>query len=124
MSEVEHWFQQVVAAVECAGSEASVDREQHVERLEKIYCALLGSLPPGEAPALLPVPTIVLLSIPSPLCPNFSSSHHWDRSLQPGSALQPHVGDGIQQSQLCHLQRELWELPVSQGCLIYSALLV
>lgn len=122
MSEVEHWFQQVVAAVECAGSEASVDREQHVERLEKIYCALLGSLPPGETPALLPVPTIVLLSIPSPLCPNFSSSHHWDRSLQP--ALQPHVGDGIQQSQLCHLQRELWELPVSQGCLIYSALLV
>lgn len=123
MSEVEHWFQQVVAAVECAGSEASVDREQHVERLEKIYCALLGSLPPGEAPALLPVPTIVLLSIPSPLCPNFSSSHHWDRSLQPGSALQPRVGDGIQQSQL-FLQRELWELPVSQGCLIYSALLV
>lgn len=50
MSEVEHWFQQVVAAVECAGSEASVDREQHVERLEKIYCALLGSLPSGDAP--------------------------------------------------------------------------
>uniref|UniRef100_A0A8B9BJ35 Phosphoinositide-3-kinase regulatory subunit 6 n=1 Tax=Anser brachyrhynchus TaxID=132585 RepID=A0A8B9BJ35_9AVES len=50
MSEVEHWFQQVVAAVECAGSEASVDRGQHVERLEKIYCALLGSLPPGDAP--------------------------------------------------------------------------
>uniref|UniRef100_A0A8B9SZ51 Phosphoinositide-3-kinase regulatory subunit 6 n=1 Tax=Anas platyrhynchos TaxID=8839 RepID=A0A8B9SZ51_ANAPL len=55
-NEVEHWFQQVVAAVECAGSEASVDREQHVERLEKIYCALLGSLPPapffppGDAP--------------------------------------------------------------------------
>uniref|UniRef100_A0A8C3CUN3 Phosphoinositide-3-kinase regulatory subunit 6 n=1 Tax=Cairina moschata TaxID=8855 RepID=A0A8C3CUN3_CAIMO len=55
-STVEHWFHQVVAAVECAGSEASVDREQHVERLEKIYCALLGSLPPapffppGDAP--------------------------------------------------------------------------
>ncbi|XP_040386215.1 phosphoinositide 3-kinase regulatory subunit 6 [Cygnus olor] len=49
-SEIEHWFQQVVAAVECAGSEASVDRGQHVERLEKIYCALLGSLPPGDAP--------------------------------------------------------------------------
>ncbi|NXK49913.1 PI3R6 kinase, partial [Chauna torquata] len=50
MSEVEHWFQQVVAAVECTGSEASVDRRQHTERLEKIYCAILGSLPPGDAP--------------------------------------------------------------------------
>ncbi|NXI62350.1 PI3R6 kinase, partial [Anseranas semipalmata] len=49
-SKVEHWFQQVVAAVECAGSEASMDRGQHVEKLEKIYCALLGSLPPGDAP--------------------------------------------------------------------------
>ncbi|NWQ94966.1 PI3R6 kinase, partial [Burhinus bistriatus] len=54
-SDVEHWFRQVVAAVECAGHEASADRSQHAERLEKIYHALLSTLqaasffPPGDA---------------------------------------------------------------------------
>ncbi|NXC38338.1 PI3R6 kinase, partial [Penelope pileata] len=49
-AEVELWFQRVVAAVECAGSKASVDRKQHAERLEEIYRAVLGSTPPGNAP--------------------------------------------------------------------------
>ncbi|NXS66974.1 PI3R6 kinase, partial [Pandion haliaetus] len=55
-SDVEHWFRQVVVAVECAGNEASADRSQHAARLEKIYCAVLSSLqtaslfPPGNAP--------------------------------------------------------------------------
>ncbi|NWW88480.1 PI3R6 kinase, partial [Rhynochetos jubatus] len=49
-SEVEHWFQQVVVAVECAGSEASTDRDQHTTRLEKIYCAVLSSMQAGDAP--------------------------------------------------------------------------
>ncbi|NXL64802.1 PI3R6 kinase, partial [Chordeiles acutipennis] len=55
-SDVEHWFQQVVAAVECAGNRASADRGQHAVRLEKIYHAVLSSLqaaslfPPGAAP--------------------------------------------------------------------------
>ncbi|NWW43108.1 PI3R6 kinase, partial [Pedionomus torquatus] len=54
-SNVEHWFQQVVAAVECAGQEGSTDRDQHAARLEKIYQAILSSLqaaslfPPGDA---------------------------------------------------------------------------
>lgn len=51
MSDVEHWFRQVVAAVECAGNEASADRGQHAARLEKIYRAVLSSLQAGELPA-------------------------------------------------------------------------
>ncbi|NWX57136.1 PI3R6 kinase, partial [Promerops cafer] len=48
--DVEHWFQQVVAAVEGAGSEAGSDRGQHTAWLERIYHGLLGSLPAGSAP--------------------------------------------------------------------------
>ncbi|NXP20709.1 PI3R6 kinase, partial [Scytalopus superciliaris] len=48
--EVEHWFQQVVVAVECAGSEGSPDRGQHTARLEEIYHALLSSSQAGNAP--------------------------------------------------------------------------
>uniref|UniRef100_A0A8B9S153 Phosphoinositide-3-kinase regulatory subunit 6 n=1 Tax=Accipiter nisus TaxID=211598 RepID=A0A8B9S153_9AVES len=47
MSDVEHWFRQVVVAVECAGNEASADRSQHAARLEKIYCAVLSNAPLG-----------------------------------------------------------------------------
>ncbi|XP_075297185.1 phosphoinositide 3-kinase regulatory subunit 6 isoform X2 [Opisthocomus hoazin] len=50
MSDVEHWFLQVVAAVERAGNEASADRSQHAARLEKIYRAVLSSLQAGDAP--------------------------------------------------------------------------
>ncbi|XP_059720676.1 phosphoinositide 3-kinase regulatory subunit 6 isoform X2 [Haemorhous mexicanus] len=46
--DVEHWFQQVVAAVE--GSEGGSDRGQHTARLERIYHGLLGSSPAGNAP--------------------------------------------------------------------------
>ncbi|OXB81196.1 UNVERIFIED_CONTAM: hypothetical protein H355_005126 [Colinus virginianus] len=49
-SEVEHWFQEVVAAVECTGSEAGADRGQHEERLRSIYCTILSSSLPGDAP--------------------------------------------------------------------------
>ncbi|NWI66579.1 PI3R6 kinase, partial [Todus mexicanus] len=49
-SDVEHWFQQVVVAVECAGNEASADRDQHAARLEKIYHAVLGSSQAGDSP--------------------------------------------------------------------------
>ncbi|XP_041261144.1 phosphoinositide 3-kinase regulatory subunit 6 isoform X3 [Onychostruthus taczanowskii] len=48
--DVEHWFQQVVAAVEGAGSEGGWDRGQHTARLERIYHGLLGSVPAGNAP--------------------------------------------------------------------------
>ncbi|NXU56309.1 PI3R6 kinase, partial [Turnix velox] len=48
-SDIEHWFQQVVAAVECAGHEGSIDRSQHTARLEKIYHDILISLPAGDA---------------------------------------------------------------------------
>ncbi|NXI88040.1 PI3R6 kinase, partial [Rhipidura dahli] len=48
--DVEHWFQQVVAAVEYAGSEGGSERSQHTARLERIYRGLLGSLPAGNAP--------------------------------------------------------------------------
>ncbi|NXV36668.1 PI3R6 kinase, partial [Rissa tridactyla] len=54
-SDIEHWFRQVVAAVECAGHEASADRGQHAARLEEIYHAILSTLqaaslfPPGDA---------------------------------------------------------------------------
>ncbi|XP_054026605.1 phosphoinositide 3-kinase regulatory subunit 6 [Dryobates pubescens] len=50
LSEVEHWFQQVVAAVESAGHEASAARSQHAARLEKIHQAVLSSLQAGNAP--------------------------------------------------------------------------
>uniref|UniRef100_A0A8C3PHR2 Phosphoinositide-3-kinase regulatory subunit 6 n=1 Tax=Calidris pygmaea TaxID=425635 RepID=A0A8C3PHR2_9CHAR len=50
-SDVEHWFQQVVAAVESAGQEGSADRSQHAARLEKIYCAVLSALQAGELQA-------------------------------------------------------------------------
>ncbi|NXB07899.1 PI3R6 kinase, partial [Cnemophilus loriae] len=62
--DVEHWFQQVVAAMECAWSEGGSDRGQHLARLERIYHGLLGSLPAGNAPreglqgTPLPKPTI------------------------------------------------------------------
>ncbi|NWW56903.1 PI3R6 kinase, partial [Ifrita kowaldi] len=62
--DVEHWFQQVVAAVECAGSEGDSERGQHTARLERIYHGLLGSPPAGNAPqeglqgTLLPNPNI------------------------------------------------------------------
>ncbi|NXN41348.1 PI3R6 kinase, partial [Rhinoptilus africanus] len=48
-SDVEHWFRQVVAAVECAGHEASADRGQHAARLEEIYHAVLSTLQAGDA---------------------------------------------------------------------------
>ncbi|NWW33480.1 PI3R6 kinase, partial [Panurus biarmicus] len=47
LGDVEHWFQQVVAAVEVAGGS---ERGQHRARLERIYHGLLGSLPAGNAP--------------------------------------------------------------------------
>ncbi|NXK08477.1 PI3R6 kinase, partial [Herpetotheres cachinnans] len=49
-SDVEHWFQQVVVAVECVGNEVSADRGQHAARLEKIYHAILSSFQAGDAP--------------------------------------------------------------------------
>ncbi|NXV22659.1 PI3R6 kinase, partial [Cepphus grylle] len=55
MSDIEHWFQQVVVAVECAVHKASADRGQHTARLEEIYRAILSTLqaaslfPPGDA---------------------------------------------------------------------------
>ncbi|XP_010218224.1 PREDICTED: phosphoinositide 3-kinase regulatory subunit 6 [Tinamus guttatus] len=50
MSAVEHWFQQVVMAVEGAGSEVNADRSQCVARLEEIYHAVLSSVPAGNTP--------------------------------------------------------------------------
>ncbi|NXH10025.1 PI3R6 kinase, partial [Bucco capensis] len=49
-SDLKHWFQQVVAAVECAGHEASTERGQHTARLEKIYHSILSSWQAGDAP--------------------------------------------------------------------------
>ncbi|XP_073902976.1 phosphoinositide 3-kinase regulatory subunit 6 isoform X2 [Castor canadensis] len=43
---LEHYFHAVVAAVEQAASEPSQSRVRHLERLEEIYCSLLG---PGAA---------------------------------------------------------------------------
>uniref|UniRef100_A0A8D0EYB3 Phosphoinositide-3-kinase regulatory subunit 6 n=1 Tax=Strix occidentalis caurina TaxID=311401 RepID=A0A8D0EYB3_STROC len=57
-SDVEHWFRQVVAAVECSGNEASADRGRHAERLEKIYRTVLGSLQAGLQGTPLPNPNI------------------------------------------------------------------
>ncbi|XP_074463831.1 phosphoinositide 3-kinase regulatory subunit 6 isoform X2 [Larus michahellis] len=48
-SDIEHWFRQVVAAVECAGHEANADRGQHAARLEEIYHAILSTLQAGDA---------------------------------------------------------------------------
>ncbi|XP_015501455.1 phosphoinositide 3-kinase regulatory subunit 6 isoform X2 [Parus major] len=48
--DVEHWFQQVVVAMEGTASEGDSDRGQHTARLERIYHGLLGSLPAGNAP--------------------------------------------------------------------------
>ncbi|NXN08549.1 PI3R6 kinase, partial [Indicator maculatus] len=50
LGEVEHWFQQVVAAVESAGQEAGADRGQHAARLGKIHQDVLSSLQAGNAP--------------------------------------------------------------------------
>ncbi|NWH70979.1 PI3R6 kinase, partial [Piaya cayana] len=47
ISDVEHWFQQVVAAVEGAGNEVNADRDQYAARLEKIYCMILSSSQAG-----------------------------------------------------------------------------
>ncbi|NXG53742.1 PI3R6 kinase, partial [Psilopogon haemacephalus] len=44
--QVEHWFQQVVAAVESAGQEG---RGQHAARLQEIHQAVLSSLQAGNA---------------------------------------------------------------------------
>ncbi|XP_056197659.1 phosphoinositide 3-kinase regulatory subunit 6 isoform X1 [Falco biarmicus] len=49
-SDVEHWFRQVVVAVECAGNQASADRSQHAARLEEISHAILSSCQAGDAP--------------------------------------------------------------------------
>nr|XP_013808634.1 PREDICTED: phosphoinositide 3-kinase regulatory subunit 6 [Apteryx mantelli mantelli] len=49
-SDVEHWFRQVVVAVECTGNEVNADRSQHMARLEEIYRAVLGSVPAGDTP--------------------------------------------------------------------------
>uniref|UniRef100_A0A8C0B977 Phosphoinositide-3-kinase regulatory subunit 6 n=1 Tax=Buteo japonicus TaxID=224669 RepID=A0A8C0B977_9AVES len=68
MSDVEHWFRQVVMAVECAGNEASADRSQHAARLEKIYCAVLSSLQAARAGLGLSLALVVLPS-PSSLLP-------------------------------------------------------
>ncbi|NXG60873.1 PI3R6 kinase, partial [Hemiprocne comata] len=50
MSDVEHWFGQVVTAVECAGGEGSTGPGQHTARMEKIYHDVLSSWPAGNAP--------------------------------------------------------------------------
>ncbi|NXN86827.1 PI3R6 kinase, partial [Bombycilla garrulus] len=50
LQDVEHWFQQVVLAVESVGSEGGSGRGQHMARLERIYHGLLRSLPAGNAP--------------------------------------------------------------------------
>ncbi|XP_026986840.1 phosphoinositide 3-kinase regulatory subunit 6 isoform X3 [Sagmatias obliquidens] len=57
---LEHYFHAVVAAVEQMASEPSPSREGHLERLEEIYCSLLGpaaaargrcgACPSGEPP--------------------------------------------------------------------------
>ncbi|NWW72492.1 PI3R6 kinase, partial [Climacteris rufus] len=48
--DVEHWFQQVVAAVQGAGSQGNAERGQRTARLQRIYHGLLGSVPDGTAP--------------------------------------------------------------------------
>ncbi|XP_057894688.1 phosphoinositide 3-kinase regulatory subunit 6 isoform X4 [Melospiza georgiana] len=46
--DLEHWFQQVVLAVE--GSQGGSERGQHTARLERIYHSLMGSSPAGNDP--------------------------------------------------------------------------
>ncbi|XP_062447684.1 phosphoinositide 3-kinase regulatory subunit 6 isoform X2 [Rhea pennata] len=48
-SDLEHWFRQVVVAVECTGNEANADRSQYMEKLEEIYHAILSSRPAGDS---------------------------------------------------------------------------
>ncbi|XP_075759588.1 phosphoinositide 3-kinase regulatory subunit 6 [Pelodiscus sinensis] len=59
-AELEHWFQQVVAAMECTGCEVNADRIRHAERLEKIYSLVLSSSVAGssspEGPQGTPLP--------------------------------------------------------------------
>nr|XP_011726945.1 phosphoinositide 3-kinase regulatory subunit 6 isoform X1 [Macaca nemestrina]XP_011726961.1 phosphoinositide 3-kinase regulatory subunit 6 isoform X1 [Macaca nemestrina]XP_011726968.1 phosphoinositide 3-kinase regulatory subunit 6 isoform X1 [Macaca nemestrina] len=61
---LEQYFHAVVAAVEQMASEASPSREGHVERLEEIYCSLLGPAaghrggdPVQERPPSIPLPS-------------------------------------------------------------------
>nr|XP_054111817.1 phosphoinositide 3-kinase regulatory subunit 6 isoform X3 [Callithrix jacchus] len=61
---LEHYFHAVVAAVEQMASEASPTRAGHVERLEEIYCSLLGPTaghccgdPVQERPPSIPLPS-------------------------------------------------------------------
>nr|XP_012313003.1 phosphoinositide 3-kinase regulatory subunit 6 isoform X2 [Aotus nancymaae] len=61
---LEHYFHAVVAAVEQMASEASPSRAGHVERLEEIYCSLLGPAaghccgdPVQERPPSIPLPS-------------------------------------------------------------------
>nr|XP_008008509.2 phosphoinositide 3-kinase regulatory subunit 6 [Chlorocebus sabaeus] len=63
-STLEQYFHAVVAAVEQMASEASPSREGHVERLEEIYCSLLGPAagrrggdPVQERPPSIPLPS-------------------------------------------------------------------
>lgn len=88
--DVEHWFQQVVAAVECAGSEAGSERGQHTARLERIYHGLLGSLPAGEPQPDIPTgtrsPRVPAVSPPSPSAAG-SGSWQWPRGQQGALAL-------------------------------------
>ncbi|XP_019357592.1 PREDICTED: phosphoinositide 3-kinase regulatory subunit 6 [Gavialis gangeticus] len=46
--EIEHFFRQVVTAVECTGNEINADRSQHVERLKKVYDVVLSSSETGD----------------------------------------------------------------------------
>uniref|UniRef100_A0A8C0E8K2 Phosphoinositide-3-kinase regulatory subunit 6 n=1 Tax=Bubo bubo TaxID=30461 RepID=A0A8C0E8K2_BUBBB len=64
-SDVEHWFRQVVAAVECAGNEVSADRSRHAERLEKIYHTVLSSLQAARAGLGLSLALVVFPSLSS-----------------------------------------------------------
>uniref|UniRef100_A0A8C0J1M7 Phosphoinositide-3-kinase regulatory subunit 6 n=1 Tax=Chelonoidis abingdonii TaxID=106734 RepID=A0A8C0J1M7_CHEAB len=47
-AELEHCFREVVAAVECTGSETNADRGRHAERLQKIYSMVLNSSAGGR----------------------------------------------------------------------------
>uniref|UniRef100_A0A8C3J1M5 Phosphoinositide-3-kinase regulatory subunit 6 n=1 Tax=Chrysemys picta bellii TaxID=8478 RepID=A0A8C3J1M5_CHRPI len=58
--ELEHCFRQVVAAVECTGSETNADRGRHAERLEKIYSMDATGAPTGLGPGMTPACAPVL----------------------------------------------------------------
>ncbi|VFV44934.1 phosphoinositide 3-kinase regulatory subunit 6 [Lynx pardinus] len=60
---LERYFHAVVAAVEQMASEPSPSREGHLERLEEIYCSLLGPEAAAGDPLQSPQPNIPL---PSP----------------------------------------------------------